>query len=415
VVALFALLVILFVSLSVRIGRIDLGGPIIFMASGVVAGQLLNGGHSDPATIRAVAEVTLALMLFHDAAHLQPRELRADSRFTGRLLLVGLPLTMGAGFLLARGLFPGIGVWLAVLLGAALSPTDAGLGSATVLNPVVPVRVRRVLNVESGLNDGLATPVVLFAVAAAGGFAGGSPEHAVLEALLEILIGSAFGIVVGYLAGRLITYARRMGWAEIDLIPVATLVIPLLSYYGAAELGGNGFIAAFVAGAAYAHGMDSVPHLHESLGLTSMASTLLGYAIWMLIGLTLADHLSALSLTLLRMAPVALCLLGSGLRPQTVAFIGWFGPRGLASVIFALIALEDLGNEADAGRVVAVIAETVVLSVFAHGFTAAPWASRYGRWVAMAHPAVEIRGAVEPLSTLRHGRGAVGRRLNPGK
>jgi NhaP-type Na+/H+ or K+/H+ antiporter len=151
----------------------------------------------------------------------------------GRLLLIGLPLTIGAGFLLARGLYPEIGVWLALLIAAALAPTDAGLGAATVLNPVVPARVRRILNVESGLNDGLATPVVLFAVAAAAGLADDDSGHGVLEAVLELMIGAVVGVVVGYLAGRLIDRSRGRGWADRGLLPIATLAVPLLCYYGA--------------------------------------------------------------------------------------------------------------------------------------------------------------------------------------
>ncbi len=415
VVAVFALLVIVFVVVSARIGRAHLTGPIVFVVAGVVAGQLVGSGQ--PSMIRAVAEVTLALMLFHDAAHLQPRDLKADAGITSRLLLLGLPLTMGAGCLLAWGLIPGLGVWLAVLVGIALSPTDAGLGAATVLNPVVPVRVRRVLNVESGLNDGLATPLALFAVAGAAGFAGGSPEHAAVEAVIEIALGSLLGVVVGFLSGRLIGLAQDRGWSEVDLVPVAALAVPLLAYFGASELGGNGFIAAFVAGAAYARGLDDVPRLHASLGLTSLTSTLLGYAVWMLIGLTLADHLSllsgwrtllyaVLSLTLLRMVPVALCLLGTGLRPQTVTFVGWFGPRGLASVIFALIALEDLGTEDDVTTAVGVITTTVVLSVLLHGLTATPWAQRYGAWATRTHPEVETQDTVEPLAPRGRSAGA---------
>ena len=177
-VALFAALVVLFVAFSAGIGRAYLTAPILFLLAGVTVGRADAFASIDHAAIRTIAEVTLALLLFHDASQLQPRELRSDAPLTGRLLLIGLPLTIGAGYLLARVLLPEIGVWLALLLAAALAPTDAGLGAATVLNPVVPVRVRRVLNVESGLNDGLATPVVLFAVAAAAGFADGSTEHA---------------------------------------------------------------------------------------------------------------------------------------------------------------------------------------------------------------------------------------------
>jgi NhaP-type Na+/H+ or K+/H+ antiporter len=415
-ICVFALLVIVFVSQSARFDRAYLSGPIVFLVAGGVVGLTLVDTEGEGAAIRTLAEVTLVLVLFHDAAELQPRELRADVAFIGRLLLVGLPLTIGAGFLLAQALFPEIGVWLALLLAAALTPTDAGLGAATVLNPVVPARVRRILNVESGLNDGLATPVVLFAVAAAAGSADDSAGHGLVGAVLELLLGAVVGVVVGYLAGRLVEQARDRGWAERALLPIATLAVPLLCYYGAHELGGNGFIAAFVAGTAYAASQTSVANLHETVGLTSLTSTFLGYAVWMVFGVVAVADLerlvswqnivfAVLSLTVLRMVPVALSLLGSGLRPQTVAFVGWFGPRGLASIIFALIAFESLDAEPAVATVLSVIATTVVLSVLAHGLTASPWAERYGAWASRTRPAVETVSSVEPLR--RHGSSAL--------
>jgi NhaP-type Na+/H+ or K+/H+ antiporter len=407
-ICVFALLVILFVSQSARFSRAYLTGPIIFLVAGGVVGRTLVDAEAEGAAIRTLAEVTLVLVLFHDAAELQPRELSADFAFTGRLLLVGLPLTIGGGFLLAHALFPEVGVWLALLLAAALAPTDAGLGAATVLNPVVPARVRRILNVESGLNDGLVTPVVLFAVATAAGLADDSPEHGLVEAVLELAIGAVVGAVVGYLAGRLVEQARDRGWADTALLPIATLAVPLLCYYGAHELRGNGFIAAFVAGTAYAASQTSVADLHETIGLTGLTSTFLGYAVWMVFGIVATSHLeplvswqnllyAVLSLTVLRMVPVALSLLGSGLRPQTVAFVGWFGPRGLASIIFGLIAFASLETEPAASTVLSVIATTVALSVLAHGLTASPWSLRYGSWAHRTRPTVESAEAVEPL------------------
>jgi NhaP-type Na+/H+ or K+/H+ antiporter len=411
-ICVFALLVILFVSQSSRFSSAYLTGPIVFLVAGAVVGLTLVDQEAERSAIRALAEVTLVLVLFHDAAELQPRELRADSAFTGRLLLVGLPLSIGAAFLVARGLFPELGGWLALLVAAALAPTDAGLGSATVLNPAVPARVRRILNVESGLNDGLATPVVLFAVAAAAGQAEGSAGHGLVKAVVEIVVGAVIGAGAGYLVGRLMERARHRGWAERGLLPIATLAVPLLCYYGAHALGGNGFIAAFVAGTAYAASQSSVADLHETVSLTGLTSTFLGYAIWMVFGVVamapLAPSLSwkvilyaVLYLTVLRMGPVALSLLGSGLRPQTVAFVGWFGPRGLASIIFALIAFESLESDPGTATVRSVIATTVVLSVIAHGLTASPWAERYGAWTSRTRPTVESAGAVEPLR--RHG------------
>ncbi|KRF41210.1 sodium:proton antiporter [Terrabacter sp. Soil810] len=409
VVAVFALLVIVFVSQSTRVGRAHLTGPIVFVASGIGVGLVLTSG-ADTETSRAIAEVTLALTLFHDAAQLQPREVRGDSVFTGRLLLIGLPLTIGAGYLVARGIFPGSSVWLALLLAATLAPTDAGLGAATVLNPVVPVRVRRILNVESGLNDGMATPVVLFAVAAA---AGGAPEDALVHALRELAIGGLVGIAAGYASGRLIERSRRAGWAESALLPVATLSVPVLAYYGAVEVGGNGFVAAFLAGTAYAAAQRESRHTHAGLELTDRLSALLGFAVWLLFGITVAHHLdwmvrwqsllfAALSLTALRMLPVALCLVGTGLRRPTVLFVGWFGPRGLASVVFALITYQSLGAADPAVQtLIGAVATTVLLSVVLHGLTAGPWAQRYGDWAQRTRPTVETQPAAEPLAVRR--------------
>jgi sodium/hydrogen antiporter len=178
------------------------------------------------------------LVLFDDAAELQPCELRADFALTGRLLLVGLPLTIGAGYFLARGLFPEVGVWLALVLAAALAPTDAGLGAATVLNPVVPTRVRRILNVESCMNDGLATPVLLFVVAAAAGSMDDQMGHGLSHAVLELAIGAPVGIVAGYLAAWLLEQSRGSGWADRGLLlPIATLAVPLLRRQGPLSAG----------------------------------------------------------------------------------------------------------------------------------------------------------------------------------
>jgi NhaP-type Na+/H+ or K+/H+ antiporter len=413
-ICVFAVLVILFVSLSARFGRAYLTGPMVFLvAGGGLAVMSVVEPEGEGAAIRTLAEVTLVLVLFHDAAELQPRELRSDSGFTVRLLLVGLPLTICAGYLLARALLPAIGVWLALLLAAALAPTDAGLGGATVLNPVVPARVRRILNVESGLNDGLATPVVFFAAAATAGFTDGSTEHGLVEAVLDVAVGAFVGGSAGYLAGRLVQHARRHEWAERAVLPLAAVAVPILCYYGAHVLGGNGFIAAFVAGTAFAASQTSVADVHDTVAYTGLTSTFLGFGVWMVFGAVAAGSLAALvtwqniayalvSLTALRMVPVALSLLGSGLRPQTIVFVGWFGPRGLASIIFALIAYESLEAEPAVATVVGVIATTVVISVLAHGLTASPWAQRYGSWVGRTRPTVELAEAVEPVRHHRH-------------
>jgi NhaP-type Na+/H+ or K+/H+ antiporter len=411
-VCVFAFVVVVFVTQSARFSKANVTGPVVFLVVGGLVGWTLVDAAVEGGSIRTLAEVALVLVLFHDAAELQPRQMRADASFTGRLLLVGLPLTIAGGYLLARVMFPEVGVWLALLLAAALAPTDAGLGAATVLNPVVPARVRRILNVESGLNDGFATPVVMVAVAAAVGSTGHSNGDGFVGAIEELAVGALVGVTLGYLAGRLVELARDRGWADTELLPIGTLAVPLLCYYGAHGLAGNGFIAAFVAGTAYAAAQNSVEDLHETVGLTGLTSTFLGYGVWMVFGIVVTSQAGALlrwqnllyalvSLTALRMVPVALSLLRAGLRPQTVVFVGWFGPRGLASIIFGLIAYESLDADPAVTTVLGVIATTVVLSAVAHGLTASPWSTRYGLWAAREHPSLETAKAVEPLH--RHG------------
>src|SRR6478609_9660720 len=413
-IAVFAAAVLLYAACSDVLDRRHVTAPMVFVVVGAGIGLLL--AHSpEPGQVRTLAELTLALVLFHDAAELQPRELIHDTGVCARLLLVGLPLTMASGYFLARWLFPDVNVWFALLLAAALTPPDAGLGAATVLNPVVPVRVRRVLNVESGLNDGLTTPIVLFALAAAGSSGG----HEIGSALRELAIGVVVGVVAGALAGFVLSRANTHHLMQNALVPVGTVAVPLLCYYGAVGAEGNGFVAAFVSGTAFAavagaglggrtsEDKGPVEDRHP-LELTADASTLLGYAVWSLFGVILIAHVgdyetaagllfAVLSLTVLRMVPVALVLLGTGFRRQTRMFIGWFGPRGLASVVFALIDIEEYPDNTELRQVTGAIALTVLLSVVLHGATADVGAQRYGAWAARTRPPAELGEAVAPV------------------
>jgi NhaP-type Na+/H+ or K+/H+ antiporter len=386
-VAIVAALVFAWGTLSARLERFDVTAPIIF----VVAGLLLTHGPlatlgfvPSPELVKALAEITLVLVLFSDASRVGLRDLRVDLGLCLRLLGIGLPLTIGLGALLALGLFNGMSIWLALLVGAALAPTDAALGAGVMVNPAVPARIRRLLNIESGLNDGIATPVVLVAIAGAE-----TAEHAASigpgAAVAELALGLLVGAVVGGAGGLVVNVARRRGWAAGGFAGSAVLALAVCAYACALALHGNGFIAAFVGGLAYRtcggrRGERLVPYVEETGALVSLL-------VWLAFGavavVSALQHLTwqtvlyaVLSLTVIRMAPVALSLIGAGLDRPAVAFVGWFGPRGLASVVFALLALEDIGKVA--GPAVSVIAFTVLLSVVAHGLTADPLAHRYG-------------------------------------
>jgi sodium/hydrogen antiporter len=286
-------------------------------------------------------------------------------------------------------LFPSLPLALAGLIAASLAPTDAALSASVISDERLPIRVRRVLNVESGLNDGIATPVVTFCIAAAATAIGvvGDEHEEGFGAVGQLLIGVGVGTAVAFVGGRLIVLARQRGWTQHGSRRLATLALALLAFLVASEAGGNPFVAAFIGGIVF--GATATTDAVESVELTELAGSLLSLVLWFIFGagfvlpafedLDVRIALYAIaSLTVVRMVPVALALVGAGQDRSTIAFVGWFGPRGLASVVFALLAVEELGDT-DPGVVVAVntITITIVLSIIAHGITGRPLATRY--------------------------------------
>jgi NhaP-type Na+/H+ or K+/H+ antiporter len=278
--------------------------------------------------------------------------------------------------------------WTALLVGAALAPTDAALGAPVMTNPAIPERIRRVINVESGLNDGIATPVVMLAIAGVAATESIQALPSLAAAVIDLAVGVTVGILIGVGGGRAMRTARLRGWEAENFAGPAVLALALFAYSLTTWIDGNGFVAAFLGGLAFgssagAGGTREVYYVEQTAGLVSVLTWLVFGAIGVPIVLDLASWqilaYAVLSLTVIRMLPVALALIGTGLQASTVAFIGWFGPRGLASVIFALIAVDELGTGVRSA--VAVIGLTVLISVFAHGLSAQPLATRYGRSV----------------------------------
>jgi NhaP-type Na+/H+ or K+/H+ antiporter len=380
--------------ISARLERADLTAPIVFVAVGAILAALgLIDISSAPENFKPLVEVTLVWVLFSDAARVRLPDIRNDLGCYVRLLGIGLPLTVAFGWVLAFWLVPGLDMWLALLVGAALAPTDAALGVPVVTNRLVPSRVRRLITVESGLNDGIATPLVVLAIAGAASVEGHAEAPGLGEALVELALGVVVGVAVGFVGGGLLRWARRRGWSAEEFTGIAVLALALGSYAGAIAVGGNGFVAAFCGGLAFGaaagrRGPAEVVFLEQASGLVSLLVWIVFGVIAVPIvlnGVDLTTVLYAvLSLTLVRMLPVALVLVGAGLDRKTVLFIGWFGPRGLASLVFALLAVEELGPRADPA--VVAIAITVFLSVLAHGLSAAPLAARYGRAVGAPEP-----------------------------
>lgn len=391
---------------SARLQRADLTAPIVFTLIGAVVA--LTGIASPEASerLKPLVEITLVWVLFADAARIRIQDLRRGLGLYVRLLAVGLPLTIVAGWGLAAWFYPGLGVWLALLVGAALAPTDAALGIPVVTNPAVPARIRRLITVESGLNDGISTPVVMLAIAGAAAAAGHEGATGVGGALLELAVGVAVGVGIGASGGALLRIARRDKWAAEDFTGIAVLALAVLAYGASIVAHGNGFVAAFCGGLAF--GAAAGPRGPAEVQFLEQASGLMSLLVWLAFGVIALPIMverinpamivyAVLSLTAIRMVPVALALIGAGLDRNTILFVGWFGPRGLASLVFALLALEELGSAAD--EAVAVIAVTVLLSVIAHGLSATPLASKYGRSTttqkhpdAAPHPGIALRG-----------------------
>jgi sodium/hydrogen antiporter len=372
------------------------GSPItpamVFVSIGLLVGpKVLDEINiaSTSSTERALAEATLALVLFSDASSIDLGALRRGASVPLRLLGIGLPLTIALGALAAAVIFGQLTFWEAVIVGVILAPTDAALGQAVVTEPRVPTRIRQGLNVESGLNDGICVPLLFAAVAAAdvqSGISGGRTGITLL--VEEVGYGILGGVAAALVIGAVVVYAGRRDLIDGGWRPVIPAAGAALAYGTAAALHGSGFIAAFVAGMVFRAVINRDPgemnRLTEEVGGVLSGVTFVVFGA-ILLGPAL-DELSwelalyaVLSLTVVRMVPVAIAMLDFHPRLPTLGFLAWFGPRGLASIVFAVIVIEEsqLPHE---HLIVLAVYLTVGLSVFAHGLTAAPLADRYADW-----------------------------------
>jgi NhaP-type Na+/H+ or K+/H+ antiporter len=389
--------VISYAGLSRRLEGTPVSAPIFFLSAGLLLGSEGFGWIGLSATgeqVRVLAELTLTLVLFADASRIDLSALRREYTVPARLLGIGLPLTILAGWALGLAMFGSLDWAELLILAVILAPTDAALGQAVVTDPRLPSRIRQGLNVESGLNDGICVPLLFIGLALAEAEAGSASNHAALTLVVEAIgYGVLFGAIAGVMGALVVKVARRHGlmdsaWGQI--LPAATAA---LAYGLATPLGGSGFIAAFVAGFIFgALQRDTVgkeTYLLGQLGELTNGVTFIVFGA-VIVGPVLSDLTwraalyGVLSLTVVRMLPVAVSLLGTHARRPTLAFVGWFGPRGLASIVFTVIVLED-GGLPHVSTIKVAVVFTVVLSVYAHGLSAQPLTDRYASWY-RAHP-----------------------------
>lgn len=404
--AAIAAAIIAFALFAKRLENTVITPPLVFAAFGLIIGDSVLGWADlkfENNFVHGLAEITLILVLFSDAARIDQSLLRQDHNLPVRMLLIGMPLIIVFGAVVALALPLGLSLWETFLLAAILAPTDAALGQSVVSSRFVPLRIRQTLNVESGLNDGIALPFVLIFAFLAGATQAGSEQGWLLFGAKQVILGPLAGVIVGGAGAWLLDTASKKGWTTEAYEGPAILALAFLAYSGSELIGGNGFIAAFVSGLVFGNFVRGrcgfVFEFAEAEGnfLVLITFLIFGAAIlptavgamdWTVL------LYAVLSLTAIRMIPIALSLIGSGVQASTVAFLGWFGPRGLASILFALFVLEEV--PVPAGEHIAVITvATVAMSIVLHGLTAAPLSRLYGDLVARMDGAEEMKPVSE--------------------
>lgn len=391
-IAIFIILCFFFTLVSKRIERTILTAPMIFTLAGMgvflinpsLAEREIHNG-----IFLTIAELTLALLLFTDATRIDLRKLLKETTLPLRLLGLGMPLTILAGTIFAVLLIRGISIWEAALLAVILSPTDAGLGQLVVKSSLIPDRIRQALGVEAGLNDGLAMPLFTLFIGLAAAADSFQPTNWLRYTVDQIVFGILVGILVGWVGGWLLGKAGKRGWIDDSIQQLGLLSLALICYGGAGLIGGNGFIAAFVGGLLVKRGFEDARF--RSADFSEVWGQFLNFFVFFLFGMIAARLIpafestiflyAALSLTIIRMLPVAISMIGTHLKPVTVLFMGWFGPRGLASIVLGLIFLEREARLSYESTITVVVAATVLLSIIAHGITVLPGINWYANQI----------------------------------
>lgn len=389
---LFFFMILLIVAIFSRlVGKLPISFQMIFVVAGLFVGWAFTGyvDVTKPpysTTIFLIAEIALVLVLFSDASSVGLIAL--ENALSTRLLTIGLPITIILGVIIATIIFPDIPWWVAGCIGAALAPTDAALGQIVVQNRKIPKRIRSTLEIESGLNDGGSVPFLLLFIAIGLAAEAFKPAGYFIQVLVQqIGFGVLAGLAVGLIGGWLVLKARNKDWITPNFQRIAFLSMAILTFLIADELGGSGFIAAFIGGLALGYIVKDAGDI--LIDFSETEGQFLNLTVFFLLGLVVLPLLFnvtwqiilyvILSLTIIRMLPVAISLIGTKLNWDTILFIGWFGPRGLASIVLALLALEQLKVFPGDSTFVTVVFITVLVSVFAHGFTASPLSNRYAK------------------------------------
>jgi NhaP-type Na+/H+ or K+/H+ antiporter len=384
-----SLLFIFYGIFSSKIHKTIITAPMIFVLSGLLLGSDALGVlniNVESKVVRIVAELSLVIVLFSDASRFHLKRLLKDHNIPVRLLSIGLPLTIIFGSFLGFVCFKNLKIVEVILIGLILSPTDAALGHSIISNKGIPVRIRQSLNMESGLNDGLVLPIfIIFLSFADIAYDSLNFDKWILLIFTNLFVGAIVGLTTGFFGGKIYELAHKKGWVTPVFGKIITIALAILSYSLSILLLGNGFIAAFITGLTIGNTSRSIcKPIHDFAAIEGQFLTLL---LFFLFGLAVAGPIimsitymhviyAILSLTIIRMIPVFISLIGCKLKWETIVYLGWFGPRGLASIVFSLMILEenDLPHQGD---IFAIATTTILFSIFLHGISSYPGSRWY--------------------------------------
>jgi NhaP-type Na+/H+ or K+/H+ antiporter len=391
-ILIFAALLIFGFGLVSRLSeQSPVSAAMVFTSVGMIAGPIgldfLKEGINAP-LVRVLSEITLVLVLFIDASTINLRSLIREKGVPFRLLFIGLPLTMGIGLATALALFGDVNLWALALMACILSPTDAALGQPVMVSPAIPENIKEAINVESGLNDGLALPPILACIAVLSSDAAEkmNVQYWIVFTLQQLIFGPLLGALVGWLGGRLVDKASKANWINPTFQRLAAWSLAILAFATAETFHGNGFIATYFGGLMLGvHTPIVRERIHEFGEAESQQLALFIFLIFGMVVVPAAMRYwdaqawlyATLSLTVIRMLPVSICLKGTRLGWLSIGLISWFGPRGIASVLYLLMVIDELGL-AGQERILSVIVLTILLSIFLHGMSAVPLSRLYG-------------------------------------
>lgn len=378
--------------LAGRLERWRLTAPMVLILAGAVVGYVTHDALADTLntdTAQPFVEIILAVLLFIDATDVRGGLFGRDPRSALRVLLIALPLSLALSLALGLWLLPGVPWAVVLLVACVVVPIDFAPAVSILRDKAIPDRVRNALNVEAGYNDGIVSPVFIFALVLAGDHSHAeTPMDAIGAALPQAIKAVVVGLAVGAVIALSSNVAERHDSMTEQSKRVILVVTPLLAYIVSVAWHGNGFVSAFVCGIAYV-GLRRTEDIRGELDLVDDVGFLLTVVMWFAFGALAVVALAhgvpwgialfcLLALTVVRMIAILLAMFGSRFTWPERLLLGWSAPRGTTSIVFGLLAFNVLTDEAETDVLLTMVV-VVLGSVVLHGIGAPAAARAFAR------------------------------------